>query len=489
MGVVHSRPLFAACVAASVGLWAGPADAQFEPYDEGIEVGDWTFYPSLDLRVRGEYRRNPPVTGGDQLSSTAVLAHEPDTVTAPRAGRVPVATDQWFVAERSRLGLTVAWEALTGVLVLQDARVLGIVPGAPGELDSGGSGWFGPYQAYIGIATPDDDDWQVDVRIGRQNVTWGDGRLIGGNDWTHRGSFLDAARLLLRFDDVEIEALGALLAVPGALPPELSDRSTEPVAQDGYGSGAQLYGLDLAWHALPLLNLELAGLVRLAREPLPTSLAPSDTYVIDGRVFGEHRGVRYAVEGAYQLGRVASHGSVRDLSAFAVAGNVSWLTALPWSFEFGVEGGYASGHDPAEAPDSTITRFDPILPEVHQHHGMMDAYAWTNLIEAGGFVGAQPFEEGTFRLGFDFIGLAEPAGRWTSGTLVPVGAAPTNESQVLGYEWDLGFELSPWDPLAFGAGYSLLLLGDGGRNVLAAAGRGEPDLLHFGYLQARLQAP
>ena len=35
----------------------------------------------------------------------------------------------------------------------------------------------------------------------------------------------------------------------------------------------------------------------------------------------------------------------------------------------------------------------------------------------------------------------------------------------------------------------LLVLGSGAKNILAAAGRGEPDLLHFAYLQARLQAP
>jgi hypothetical protein len=215
----------------------------------------------------------------------------------------------------------------------------------------------------------------------------------------------------------------------------------------------------------------------------------SDAVVIDGRVLGEHRGFRYAAEGAYQLGRVATYGGLRRLSAFAVAAHASLLTALPWSFEFGLAGGYASGQKAGSSLDDAVTRFDPLLPELHEGHGMMDAIAWSNSIEAGGFVSAQPFDGGDLRLGFTFVGLAEPSDRWITASLVPVGAAADNESRVVGYQPDLRFGVSPWDPLRFEAGYGLMVLGAGGRRVLAAAGRGEPDLAHVAYLQAELTAP
>ncbi|MBW2523562.1 MAG: alginate export family protein [Deltaproteobacteria bacterium] len=467
---------------------AAPSWAQLETLDEGVSVGDWTFRPTIDLRIRGEYRHNPPTTGGDVYTTTAVLV--PDATDGqPPVGRV---SDQWLVAERTRLGLTAEWESLTAAVVLEDARGLGIVPGAPAGLDEGGFGALTPFEAYLAVTLPDpaeEEDWQFRLSLGRQQVVWGDGRLLGESDWAHRGYSLDAGRIAMRFDDVEIDTLAALLSLPGALPPEATSEPPEAAADGSSGTGAQLYGLDVTWHALDLLRVELTGLARIVREPAVAGMTPGDTYVIDGRIFGDHRGVRYSAQGAYQLGRVATIGAVRDLSAFAFAVDAAWLTALPLDLELGVEGSYASGQDAAEPLDSTFHRFDPLVPEVHDHHDMMDLAAWSNSIAAGGFVAASPFEEGRLRLGFTFLGLAEPTGQWTTGGLIPVGADPANESHVLGYEGDLRFTVVPWDPLALEAGYGLFLSGAGAKAILAAAGRGEPDLLHFGYLQARLQAP
>lgn len=477
---------------AACGWASATASAQLAPLDDGLAVGEWTFRPSIDLRLRGEYRRHPPTTGGDVPSTTAVLAHDPSTGGPVRGLTAAPVDDQWLLAERARLGLRAEWESLAGVLVLEDARALGIVPGAPGLVDDGGFGTFAPFEAYLAVQLPaplDERDWSFELKLGRQQVVWGEGRLLGESDWAHRGYALDAGRIALRVGDVTLDSFAALLAVPGGLPPEVTEEAPVPAAGGGFGTGAQLYGFTAAWRALPLLGAELMGLARIVREPLADGLTPGDTYVVDGRLFGERRGVRYSVEGAYEAGRVATIGVVRDLSAWAVAGDVSWLTALPGDFEFGVEGAYASGQDGAEPGDSTFHRFDPILPEVHEHYGMMDLVTWSNLIEASGFVAASPFDEGRLRLGLSFLGLAEPTGQWSAGSGIPVGSSSTNASRVLGYEGDLRFVVTPWDPLSLEAGYGLLVAGDGAQDILYAAGRGEPDLLHFGYVQARLRAP
>jgi hypothetical protein len=520
----RSRALLLSGSLLAAGSWSQPGNAQEESFEQGIAVGEWTFRPIVQVRVRGEYRRQPFTTGGDSYASTAPLAHERSGDAPPRAGRQPEASDGWMVGERSRLGLDVQWRALRAVVVLEDARVLGIVPGAPAELDAGGSGWFGPFEAYLGVRTGDvidaagegaaarpwaqpeptpdrprelgarapaerrvAHDWDLELRVGRQAVSWGDGRLLGRSDWSHRGASLDAARLFLEVGDFDVDALGALLAPPGSVPPEATAGAGAEAGR--FGSGAQLYGLDVTWHALPELGAELTGLGRIVRDPAPSALTPSDVVVIDGRLFGEHRGFRYAAEGAYELGRVATYGGVRGLGAFAVAARASWLTALPGSFEFGLGGSYASGQKAGSTLDEPVGRFDPVLPEVHEGHGLMDAAAWSNTIQAGGFVGARPFDGGELELGFRFVGLAEPTDRWITGSLVPVGAAADNESRVVGYEPDLRFTIQPWDPVRFEAGYGLMVLGAGGRNALIAAGRGDHDTAHFAYLQAELRAP
>ena len=50
------------------------ASAQPAPAGESISLGGFTFRPSLEVRVRGEYRRHPIDTGGDVYASSAVLA-------------------------------------------------------------------------------------------------------------------------------------------------------------------------------------------------------------------------------------------------------------------------------------------------------------------------------------------------------------------------------------------------------------------------------
>jgi Alginate export len=498
-----SKPHAGRCgmvLACSLGtlLAPGVAHAQMEPLEEGLSVGDWTFYPSLELRIRSEYRRDPVDVGGDVPDRTALQYDglDEDGVGQPTPAvlrRDPAVRDQILMSERARLGMGVAWEVITAKLVLQDARVLGALPGGPAGIDAGGEGTFAPYEGYLDVRSDIDDPW-LWVRVGRQRVRWGDGRLIGDDDWGPRAAPFDAARMHFTAGDVDVEVMGAMLAFPGAIPPRLaSAERQQALDEDGTplnaeGTGAQLYGLDATWRVFPLLGFELSGLARIARDPLPLRLTRGDTYTIDGRVFGTERGVTYAVEGAYQLGRVAAFGINRDLAAFAVAAHVDWQTALPWDFRFNVRGAYASGDDSA-GQGSELKRFDPILPTTHEHHGMMDLYAWSNVLEAGGSVSAKPHEIVNAQLGYTFVGLAEPGDRWSSANLVPIGADPTNDARVLGHEIDALLEVRPWDALGFGAGYGLFLLGDGGKAILSAAGRGGGDLLHYGYLQAELRVP
>jgi hypothetical protein len=457
--------------------------------EEGLSVGAWTFFPSLELRVRGEYRRHPVDVGGDVYETTALQRDGFGSAVPAILRRDPPVGDQWLLSERARLGLRVEWEVLTAKLTLQDARVLGVVPGGPEHAEDGSTGWFGPHEAYLDLRT-DIDDPLLRVRLGRQAVRWGDGRLIGDADWTARGHALDAGRAMFAIGPVDLDLLAAMLEPPGSLPP--SHAPTDPAEPARIGTGAQLYGLDLMWRIVPLFGAEASAIARVVRDPMPRELLRGDTFTVGGRLFGDWRGVVYAAEGHYQLGRVAGYETapapIRDIAAFAVAAQVSWQTALPADLRFAARAAYASGDD-SNGSGAELERFDPIMPTVHEHHGLMDLYAWSNLIEAGGLAGARPVEELTLEAGYTFVGLAEPSDRWTTAALLPVGAAPNNESHILGHEVDVVARVEPWTFASFSAGYGLMVLGDGGRAILASAGRGEPELLHYGMVQAAIHAP
>ncbi|WP_437632161.1 alginate export family protein [Sorangium sp. So ce854] len=473
---------------ALVALAPRTAAAQASPQAEGVPLGAFTLRPSVELRLRSELRRYPVDTGGDVYSSNAVLAEGFGGALPPLLDSGSVVRTQWFVAQRARLGLAVDHGPITGVFTLQDARLWGsddaifVGAGEPALPETA------PYEAYIDLHTR--SGRRAFVRLGRQRIAWGDGRLIGANDETLTARSLDGVRAGVQLGNVDLEAIAVLLAAPGGAPPEVAG-TRKPISA---GTGTQLYGLNAIWHVAPLLHLEATALARIAREPRPSWLTPGDTVVLDARISGDRRGFRYAVEGAYELGRVATFSADRPLGAFAAAARAELETSLPAHLTFSARGAYATGDDGALEVGETQRRFDPILPDAQANHGLMGLYAWSNLIEAGGGVRAAPLDGMTVAAGYAFVGLASPRGRWVTSRLVPVGAAGANESRTLGHEIDVSLSLQPWEPLRFALGYGLFLFGDGAQTIFRSANRaheeGRPaDLQHWAFLQATLRAP
>jgi len=478
-----TRWLLAGGIAAAMAASTLDAYAQLEPLEDGIEIGAWYLRPELGLRVRAEYRRNPADLGGDDYSSDAVLGDDYFMASPPVAARTSAVGDQWLVAERARLGLSAEYGLVSAKLLLQDARAFGIAPAADVGSDVGAFGELAPYEAYIHLRSDEREPFS-ELRVGRQRVHWGDGRLIGASDWSARARSLDAVRGWFHFGAVDAQVLAALLSTPGPVP---HDYHLGAAVEEG--SGAQLLGVHTEWSFIPLLNFDATFLARMARDPLPRTLTRSDVYVMDARVHGEKRGVRYALEGAVELGRVASFGVNRDLQAFGLAARVSWLTALPAKLTFGAAGSYASGDANHGDPSQTLTRFDPLLADSHANDGLMDLSGWSNRIDVGASVAATPVDPLTVRVAGRYVGLAEATDRWVTESLRTVGASPSNSSTHLGEELELELGYTPWESLSVGAGYGLMVLGEGGKTVLASAGKGSPALMHFAYLQTELVIP
>jgi hypothetical protein len=326
-------------------------------------------------------------------------------------------------------------------------------------------------------------------RVGRQRVVWGDGRLLGESDWSPSPRALDAARFGFQVSDFDVELMAALLIPPGTYTAPPTDAGS-PSALSTRSTGAQLYGLDVKWRFLPLLNAELTGLARISRSYYAFGsppLTPGDTYVIDARIFGDRRGFQYAVEGAYELGRVASYEVNRDVSAFAVAARASLETALPAHLTFNLHGAYASGDGgDGSNPGATLTRFDPILPDEFANHSPMGLYGWSNIIEAGAGVKATPTEELTLQAGYRFAAFASK-GRWITSSLLEVGDVTAEGFPILGHEIDAAVTFTPWDPIEFKAGYGLFLFGDAAKSL--ASDPSGSGMQHWAFLQTLVRAP
>src|SRR5688572_19707901 len=100
-----SCALFLAAVVASPSVTAQTAPVA----PEKIALGDWQLSPSMEVRVRGEYRRDAPDLGGVDFFGRP-------------SSRV---RDAWVVMERARLGLGAERGGVRAQFTLQDARALG----------------------------------------------------------------------------------------------------------------------------------------------------------------------------------------------------------------------------------------------------------------------------------------------------------------------------------------------------------------------------
>ncbi len=437
-----------------------PADADSVPPNSrpSLELGGFVFSPIVEARVRGEYRRNP-------LNDGIPGEHAVLTDGTPLASRIPY-EDQAVLWERVRLGLSVDKGPVTVLVSMQDVRGFGLPENQPlaGQPTLPVTE---PYEAYVDLHT---EEREFYFRVGRQAIELGDGQLIGRSFDRAQGRTLDAVRGGVRYRDLDLTAFAAFLRFPGEVEsPSLGSGEETPKLKPG----AQLYALDATYKVAPYFAAELTALARIVREPLVDELTPGDTFTGAARVFGDYRGIAYSVVGAVQGGRVARPGTEQAAAHFAggALGRVTWETALPWRLSFGAEGAYATG-SPQSSEDggqtASVGIFDPILPDTTSRVEQSAFYAWSNVIEAGADVGVRPVPEFRSRLGYKFVGLADPNGPWRTGALYPIGQSESNESNVLGHVLFAELYGQPIDELSIGGHYGLMLLGEGARNIFSS---------------------
>jgi hypothetical protein len=106
-------------------------------------------------------------------------------------------TDDTFLLQRFRLGLTMKpWEWVTLYGQGQDTREIDSRrPNVPFAFGSEGEGDdpFDLRQGYVEIGNP--ADFPVIAKVGRQELVYGDERLIGAFDWNNFSRTFDAVKI------------------------------------------------------------------------------------------------------------------------------------------------------------------------------------------------------------------------------------------------------------------------------------------------------
>ncbi len=235
-------------------------------------------------------------------------------------------------------------------------------------------------QAWGAFGNP--GEFPLMAKVGRQELVYGDQRLIGVADWLNFGRTYDAAKMRYQTSNLWVDAFISQPVLPDLTGFDSSDshdrfsglyastRTLIPVQQ------TQMYFL--ARNTGPRSTNEMAD--RPVQYPLAT---PRDIYSVGARVQslpGALAGWDYGVEAAYQFGRfeasMTTPSQTQEAYAVHLVGGHTWSeTAL--SPRLGVEYNYGSGD--SNPKDGHHGTFDNLFPSQHGLYGIMDFFSLQNI--------------------------------------------------------------------------------------------------------------
>jgi hypothetical protein len=310
-----------------------------------------------------------PVAGFSPLA--AVNGHLPSLIcfTAGYRARfegysganfLPNAADSYLLT-RFRFGALIKPSAWFKVYAeLQDADAFGKTPPA-----------VPPYQetwdlrrAYVDFG--DIEAGAVALRVGRLDLNFGDGLLIGTSYWRNASRGYDAVQAVANASWIKITAFAASPVV-------LFDNGLSH-----HQPGNNIYGLDARlskvtpksvlepfffWRLEPRLRTEEGALANLDQKTIGARLAGTVGRFMD-----------YETEGAGQFGNLGSD----RIRAWAWMGSGGY-TLTAFRHKARMFGGFDFASGDRNAADGVHGAFDQISPNIHDHLGLADQFARQNL--------------------------------------------------------------------------------------------------------------
>ena len=362
---------------------------------------------------------------------------------------------------------------------------------------------FDLYQGFITIGNP--KEFPLSLKVGRQELIYGDERLIGPSDWLNIPRTFDAVKLRYEGTQGWIDAFTSR--------PVLADDHSFNMANE-YETFSGIYASTKT--LIPKQESQAYFLARNVEEKSPFAhvkdvpqaggASPRDIYTVGLRVKSlpnQFGGFDYGAELAGQFGRYQDAGTSltvqrtkKSLSHEAFAAYVgmgyTW-TNVSFTPRVGFEYNFASGDsDPTDKDHET---FDNLYPTNHKRYGIADFVSLQNIHNVKFMSSVAPCKNFTVSLEYNLYWLAETADSFYTVTGARRGsatppAAPTGKGyginksydSFVGSELDLvaTYKIKPWAIAQ--VGYAHFFTGKYVDQSLSAPGFGSKDA-DYVYLQ------
>ena len=404
------RILLSVFAAAITAAWVVPASA-----------ADVTF--SGEYRLRGEYTNNKDFNEDHN-------------------------DNQDFWGQRVRLTANAkATDDTTVKITLQDTRNWGAATngnaGGPNLTDNG-SNTLDLHESCVNVdnlfGAP------LSLRAGRQELNYGDQRLVGSFGWSNNGRSFDALKLTYKAEQVDVDLFES----------KIRDNGTTNRDQDFYGIYATVkaipnntldvyvLGLRDAGQSAPANNNAFGWGTTLGNTAITGGINKTQTlYTFGARLKGAVEALDYTLEVPFQRGSVDTATTKYKINAYAAAIKVGYTLPTPMKIRVGAEYDYASGDK--DNTNDTIKTFFNLFPTNHGKFGIADLQGWRNTKTWNLNVKADVNEKLSLAAAYYNIKLAQRADNWygagdwnTTSTLNSLRLTPASNTKTnVGSEIDL----------------------------------------------------
>jgi len=326
-------------------------------------------------------------------------------------------------------------------------------------------------------------DFPLTAKVGRQELIYGDERLIGASDWNNLGRVFDAAKLHYEIEDLWVDLFGGRVVLPN------NHEFNEPNYYDWFS------GIYASTLLIPRQTTEMyflsrnvsAGSTRQITTTTPTGgPTPRDIYTIGLRfksLQGQFGGWDYDGELAGQFGNFAITATSPRLNqeAFAahVAGGYTWTNAFGTP-RLGLEYNYSSGDNSTN--DNKHQTFDNLFPTNHKFYGYMDFFCWQNMHDLRVATSIKPLSKLTVTLDYHSFWLADTHDYFyqLSGSPRRTGGYGINPDagSYVGSEVDLVGTYAIKSYASLQVGYGHFFISDYVKNTLASVGPSDADWVY-----------
>jgi hypothetical protein len=349
--------------------------------------------------------------------------------------------DDSYALSRVRINTTItASKQLSFQANVQDARV------ANKNVGPTTAPFRGPFDLRTGFADIGDAKAHIGARLGRQELAFGEQRLLGHLAWVNTGRTWDAARMILRAKGWQADVFGASLV--RSLPDEF----------DKSGNGNRLAGVYATTGTLlPQATVEPFAFwrrdVNLRSEQLTVGDLSQTTMGV--RVAGKLPArLDYGVEMAMQRGSLAAD------SINAWAGHWQIRESLPGAGAVKLTSEYNFATGDENATDGARQTFDQLYPTGHDKLGLADQVGWRNVHHLREGFEFTPIKATPISVSYHTWWIAEKTdGLYAaSGALiarVPGGAADSH----VGQEVDVQVSRALTPQIQLAAGYAHMFTG------------------------------